>query len=372
MRATTLFTRGFLAALVVATAGVIMAGFTTAAAASTTAGASLGVAAARAGAAGAATAAGASGDAGATRVAESDGGGGSVAACTAYADQAIRSRVRVTGIPAACRGLSPGEISFAASTAIRIASGTGTKSAVRKRAGEAAPWVNALLGPVPVAPGAQPAVSGGASAGGSGGTGSRIGFSETVAKAGGLAAWLAAAASGGWALLRWWLAAGGLGLRGGLRRLRRRTATAAPSVVSIGHVSLALTGLLLWTVFVITGWVPLAWTCASLLAPVAGLGMGLLLLGLPSPGPAAGDEDAAPAPATDQPRSPVVQPAAGGGLPAAGGPGTAVLEASPGAPRARVSRWRGEARQPVVAIVAHGIFAATALSFVLLAAIGAG
>jgi len=319
--------------------------------------------------------------------------GGSVAACTEYAYQAIRARMRVTGIPVACQGLSPGEVSFAASTAIRMAAGSGTKSAVRRRAGQAAPWVSALLGPVPVSPEDQAAGSAAGNAGGAGGAWSRLGFSDFVAQVGGLLAWLAAAAAGGWILLRWWLAGGGHGGRRGLRRLLHGSASTAPPAVTVGHVGFGLLGLTLWAIFMITGWVPLAWVCVGLLAPVAGLGMTVLLLGLPSPRDRAGDDTVTGDRAEDH--------TAGADL--AGGPasgsvsgavvarddvrgGTAVLEASAGlAPSTSTStststatptstpaaRRRGGG-MPVIAIAAHGLFVTIAIMFVILAAIGAG
>jgi hypothetical protein len=377
MRAITLFAGWILGALAVVSVGGLVAGGT--ASASTTA-------VVRA--------------AGPEAAALGDSGGGSVAACTAYAYQAIRAHIRITGVPAACRGLSPGEVSFAATTAIRMASGTGTKSAVRKRAGEASPWVNALLGPAPVSP-AGPASGSSAGSSGGGGAGSRIGFSETLAKVGGLLAWLAAAASGGWILLRWWLAGGALGVRRHLRRLLHGSASAAPPGVTVAHVGLGLSGLVLWSIFMATGLVPLAWVCVFLLGPIAGLGMTVLLLGLPSPRAQAGGDGAALVAGSAAGR-----PAAASGLDGAAPPGntvftgntvltgnavftgntvftgnavlasedarggTAVLEAGAGPPSAARRRSRGG--MPVVAIAAHGVFITVAMMFIILAAIGAG
>jgi hypothetical protein len=342
MRALTLLAGGILAALAVVSAG----GFAAAGAASASE-----TAAARPG--------------GAVAKATATDAGGSIAACTTYAYQAIRARVRVTGVPAACRGLSPGQVSFAASTAIRMASGTGAKSAVRRRAGEAAPWVSALLGPVPVGPDPQAAGSGESagstgSPGGTGGAGSRLGFSDRVAQVGGLLAWLAAAASGGWILLRWWLAGGGLGVRRGLRRLLRGSASTAPPAVTVGHVSLGLLGLLLWAIFMVTGSVPLAWVCVCLLAPLAGLGITVLLLGLPSPRDRAGDGSAG-----EESSSPASRVAVGVRQAASG---TAVLGTPAVAPAARRSRGG----MPALAIAAHGVFVTVAIMCVILAAIGAG
>jgi hypothetical protein len=156
------------------------------------------------------------------------------------------------------------------------------------------------------------------------------GFVAAIAVAGcaaqpALIAWLITAASGGYVLVHW-LRAGG--------QLRRRAVTAAPPAVILGHPALGLLGLVLWTVFLATGWVALAWVAAGLLAPVAGLGMAVLVIGLPSPRPA---PDEAP-------------PAA----------------AAPVAP----ARSRGG--QPVLVIALHGLFATTVLLLVITAAVGAG
>ena len=100
------------------------------------------------------------------------------------------------------------------------------------------------------------------------------GVSEPAATAGALLAWLATAASGGWVLARWLLAGGSLA---------RKTATAAPAPVILGHAGAGALGLALWASFMLSGWAALAWIAVGLLAPVAGLGLGVLLLGLPRP-----------------------------------------------------------------------------------------
>jgi hypothetical protein len=193
---------------------------------------------------------------------------GSTQGCAAYAYQAIERHVRVTGVPAACQGLSRAQVNEAASTSIRRASGGGPKSVWRRRAGLAAPWVSALLtGPVSVGPGA-PAPSVAAPGG------SRLGgVSELAVRIAALLAWLATAAAGGYLLLRWLLAGGSL---------RRRTPSSVPPAVAIGHVGGGLLGLALWIIFMLTGWGPLAWVSLVTMLPVAGLGMGVLAVGLPA------------------------------------------------------------------------------------------
>ena len=257
--------------------------------------------------------------------------GGSVRACAAYAYRAIERQQAVTGRPAACAGLGRAEVNQAASTAIRQAAGSGPKSAWRKQAGAAAPWVSTLLtGQVPVGP-ARPAAGGRAAPG--------SGVSELALKLGALLAWLATAASGGYILLRWLLAGGGP---------RRRSPAAAPPAMALSHAGSGLLGLAIWIVFMATRETALAWIAVAIMAPVSGLGMGVLALGLPSPRPA--DEPAATAQA-----APAVRAA------------TATLLAP-----AVTARPASRPRAPVLAIAAHGLFAVAALLLVLLAAIGAG
>jgi hypothetical protein len=248
---------------------------------------------------------------------------GSLQACVAYAYTAIEQHKVITATPPACRGLGRAEVNQAASIAIRMTLTSGAKSARRKQAVAAGHWAGALItGPAPVrspvasAAPVHPAAGGPVNGLGLGGV------SELAAKVGALLAWLATAASGGWVLVRW-LLAGGSPLR--------RTMTAAPPAVILGHVGTAALGLVLWVSFLLSGWVALAWTALAILAPVAGLGMGVLLLGLPGPA-----------------RPPIGARAVG----------------------ARVPGRR--ARIPVLAIVAHGMFAVTVLLLVLMASIGAG
>lgn len=275
--------------------------------------------------------------------------GGATAAsarsCTSSAYQAIRTHVVLARPPAACEGLGSAQVSHAASLAIRIAAGSGPKSVWRRRSAAAAPYVTALLtNPVP----ASPTGGGGGyvAAGVSGG--SRLGgVSELAVQLAALLAWLATALSGGYVLLKW-LRAGG--------SLRRRSATSAPPAVIAGHPGFGLLGLVLWVVFMLTGWVPLAWITVGLLGPVAGLGMGLLLLGLPSPRAHASDAPQAP----DVPHA-VTAPNA------VTAPGALqLLERAP----AVVARPVRHA--PVFVIVAHALFALTVLLLVITATIGAG
>ena len=250
---------------------------------------------------------------------------GSQPACTDYAYAAIEGHTVITATPTACEGLTRAQVNEAAGTAIdrTLATGTmpassrqGAKSARRKEAAAAAVWVQALItAPAPVNPPA--ASAGGEPSAGvlSGSVSNELrlgGVSELAAQVGALLAWLAAAASGGMVLVRW--------LRAGGRPLRR-TATAAPPAAILGHVSGGLIGLVLWAAFMLSGQAALAWIAAAVLAPVTGAGMAVLVLGLSSP--------------------------------------------------VRTGLTARRPRMPVLVIVAHGLFAATALLLVLMAAIGA-
>lgn len=253
----------------------------------------------------------------------------SAAGCTAVAYRAIRAHQRLTSPPAQCQALTPTQRNAAVGLAIRMASGPGGKLARRRQASAAAAYVSALIsGPPPNARGSSPSSapsSAPTSAPGSLPAASRLGFSEPAAKVAALLAWLAAAGSGGWIIIRWWRAGGRLG------RPRRTAAAdaAAPPAVIVGHGGLALLGLAIWALFMGTGWAALAWISVGLLAPVAGLGMTVLLSGLPRPRPT--------------PRW------------------AAASSLSP----------TRSAPQSAAIIAAHGLFVLATLLFVLLAAIGA-
>jgi hypothetical protein len=119
-----------------------------------------------------------------------------------------------------------------------------------------------------------------------------------------LAVWLCTASIGAYMLRRWIL-------RGGLRR--RAAARAGhqeqvlPPAVIITHFSLALAGLLVWTVFVFSGLAVLAWAAAGLLMPA--IGLGICTVTLWTPYPTYPDPFSAP---------PAVQPGGGAGPPGQG------------------------------------------------------
>ena len=114
-----------------------------------------------------------------------------------------------------------------------------------------------------------------------------------------LSTWLFDAVSGLF-MLGTWIA------RGGLRRERTVGDSLAPRVV-LGHFGIAATGLLLWTSFLITRWVYLAWLAVGLLMVAIGLGISTVTLWTPFPahraeaGTPAGPDPAADSPAADSP-----------------------------------------------------------------------
>jgi hypothetical protein len=90
-----------------------------------------------------------------------------------------------------------------------------------------------------------------------------------------LISWLVTASIGAF-MLRSWLA------RGGLRRERARAGGLPPPLI-FGHAGLALTGLLVWSVYVATGVKAVAWTAVGVLMVVVGLGLSTVTLWTPYP-----------------------------------------------------------------------------------------
>ena len=108
-----------------------------------------------------------------------------------------------------------------------------------------------------------------------------------------LLSWLGTAAIGAYMLRS-------LVIHGALRRQRSVRDGLSPRVL-YGHFSLALTGLVVWAVFLATGWGPLSWVAVVLLAPAIGLGICTVTLWTPYPRPAG---DTGPAPAGPPPEGP--------------------------------------------------------------------
>lgn len=283
-----------------------------------------------------------------------------VSGCTAYGVYAIEHHITVTRTPAPCQGLSRAQINQAAARAIIQAAGGVRKAVWRKRAAAEAPFLAHLFSTPPPVTSSLPALAAGSAASGPLG-GKDLGM-DTAA----LIAWLVTAGSGAYVLGNW-ISHGG--------SLRRRVAgTGSPPAVIIGHFSLALTGLVIWVVYMVAGWAALAWTAVGVLLPVAGLGMAALAIGLPGlpslpglpgrPVPAAtGSAVAGSASASTTSvggtvtGSAVTGSATTGTTAGAGGPGRAAS---------------GQRRLSPLIIVGHGVVAVTTMLLVLLAALGVG
>jgi hypothetical protein len=194
---------------------------------------------------------------------------GSVPACTSYGVRAINQHLTVTREPAACRGLSQAQVNLAIGRAIYLVAGPGRhKAAWRREALRAGARLAGLISPSQ-ATAAAPAPSyaaAGSTAPARPGRDAALDFAA-------LGAWILAAASGSRILSAWFF-------RGGNRR-RRTGGSGVPAVVIFGHFALAATGLLVWIIYLVTGWAAVAWTAVGLLLPVAGLGMAMVTIGLP-------------------------------------------------------------------------------------------
>ena len=90
-----------------------------------------------------------------------------------------------------------------------------------------------------------------------------------------LVSWLITASLGAF-MLRTWLA------RGGLHRERARPGGLPPQLI-FGHATAAITGLLVWAAFLVSGVRPLAWAAVGLLMAAIGLGLCTVTLWTPSP-----------------------------------------------------------------------------------------
>ena len=213
---------------------------------------------------------------------------GSVSSCTAFGVRAIDQHLTVTQKPAACQGLSKAQVNLAIGRAIYLVAGPGRhKVAWRHEASLAGARLAGLIsGPQNTAGPPR-----GYATAGSSGPAHRS--SDAGLSLAALGAWVLAAGSGSYIL-------GGWISHGALRRLRAGGAGLSP-VVIFGHFALAAAGLLVWIIFLATGWAALAWTAVGLLLPVAGLGMAMLTLGLsgePARAVPAGPLSAGPFPAS--------------------------------------------------------------------------
>jgi manganese efflux pump family protein len=190
----------------------------------------------------------------------------SVRACTAYGVRAIEHHITVTWTPAPCQGLSKTEVNQAVAVAVNRVAGDVPKAVRRKRAAEAARYLEYLVTALPAGTSSLPITSRSSA--------SRSGEDLAMGVAA-LFAWLVTAGSGSYVLGSW------ITHSGSLRRRAGSTSTGSPPTVIFSHFGLALSGLVIWVVYLVTGWAALAWTAVGVLLPVAGLGMATLAIGLP-------------------------------------------------------------------------------------------
>jgi manganese efflux pump family protein len=290
----------------------------------------------------------------------------SVESCAEFGITAIKHRVTVTSLPAACRGLTRAQVNLAVGQALyAMTSNVHGKAERRARARELSPLLGRLVTTVPAQrslPSAPAPAAGHAS-------GPSLGLAALIS-------WLITVGLGSWMMARWIT-------RGGFRRARLSQAGLPPSLI-FTHFGLAVAGLLAWGAYLATGLAAAAWTGCVLLLPVAGLGMALVSLWLPErslatatvaatqavPAGAGATPGASPAPGVVAPAGMGTAPGAGmapgaGTAPGVGTPpgaGTAPGPVGPDPPPAR--------HPPTLIVAAHGVFAVATILFALLAAVG--
>lgn len=240
----------------------------------------------------------------------------SVEKCYGFAVSAVRSRVVVRRLPAACAGLTQAQINQVVGLALRTVVGPHHKAVERRLAVADSRYLGDLVKTVP--PPAAASVA----------TGQPTPSGQPGLRLAALAAWLATAIPGAYVLSGWLT-------RADRRRVIRKPGV--PSAVPIGHAGLAITGLLIWIAFTVTHAAALAWADVGLTWVIAGLGMATLLAA--------------------SPEQPVISAS----------PGAAALVEVAGASTAPFP-----GRAPVIAIALHGALATLTIMLVLLAAVGIG
>ncbi len=188
----------------------------------------------------------------------------SVQSCIQFGISAIEHHVMVRTLPPACRGLSRAQVNFAVGSAVRSVAGrVPGKARERARAARIAPLLGDLVKQVPPSRPAAPAAPPAASQ-----------ISRGTLRLLALGFWVLTVGIGTWMLSRWFT-------RRMLRRLGRGSGdpeTLSPAV-ALGHFSLAVTGLLAWIGYVVSGVSIVGWIAGAMLLPTAGIGMALVTLG---------------------------------------------------------------------------------------------
>jgi hypothetical protein len=266
----------------------------------------------------------------------------SVESCAEFGITAIKHRVTVTSLPAACRGLTRAQVNLAVGQALYAMTGNVHGKAERRaRTLELSPLLGGLVSTVPAQ--RSPPMAPAPTAGRAGGP--ALGLAALIS-------WLITVGLGSWMMARWIT-------RGGFRRARLSRAGLPPSLI-FTHFGLAVAGLLAWSAYLATGLAAAAWTGCALLLPVAGLGMALVSLWLP---------ESSLATATVPPAQAV--PAGAGAATVVGTEPGAGTAPSAGTAPGLVSQDPPSARHPPALIVAaHGVFAVATILFALLAAVG--
>ena len=251
----------------------------------------------------------------------------SVESCIQFGISAIKHHVTVTSVPAACQGLTRAQVNFAVGSALHVmAIGPGGKVGQRKRVAKFSPFLAHLAASVPEQP-SQPPVSAPAAQPAQRASRTTLGLVALVT-------WLITVGLGSAMAVRWIA-------HGGLQRARAGHAQVPPTMI-VAHFGLAVTGLLAWIAYLVTGLTSVAWTASGLLLPVIGLGMAMLILSLP-----------------ERSRGATAIPAAQA-TPADAAPGSVMDDPPP----AR--------HPPTLIVVAHGVFAMATILFAILAAVGLG
>jgi manganese efflux pump family protein len=308
--------------------------------------------------------------------------GASVRACAAYGVRAIEHHITVTWTPTPCQGLSKTEVNRAVAMAVVRVAGAAAKAVRRKRAAEAGKYLEYLVTALPSGTSPVPAASrSSASPGGK----------DLAMSVAALCAWVVTAGSGAYVLGSWITRGGSLRNRAG------SASTGSPPTVIFGHFGLALSGLVIWVVYLVTGWAALAWAAVGVLLPVAGLGMATLTVGLPgyrasavtghnttaAAGPdvavvAGSDDSAAHADDAGTDAALTVDTGTAGGTQAIriGSSGAQTMSrgkerSQPAIVGTRTRTGSVRARLSPLVVAGHGLLAVTTMLLVLLAALGA-